>query len=65
MSNRYKVVINHEEQYSILPIDKPLLRGQQAVGMEGRGEDCLRHVERVWTTMRSTDRERLRREIGL
>ena len=65
MADRFKVVINHEEQYSIVPLDQVLMRGQREVGVEGRGEECLRHVEQVWTTMRSIDRERLRREIGL
>lgn len=64
MSDKYKVVINHEEQYSILPVGQALRRGQREVGVEGGGEECLRHIEEVWTDMRPADRIRLRREIG-
>lgn len=31
----YKVVINHEEQYSIIPIEQTLARGWQKVGKKG------------------------------
>jgi MbtH protein len=59
MSSRYKVVINHEEQYSILPIDQTVTRGWQEVGVRGSGDECLRHIEEVWTDMRPAQREEL------
>ena len=48
----YKVVINHEEQYSIWPEyrDNPL--GWRDEGKVGRKAECLEHIERVWTDMR-------------
>ncbi len=48
----YKVVVNHEEQYSLWPtyLDNPL--GWQDAGKSGRKEDCLAFVKEVWTDMR-------------
>jgi MbtH protein len=63
MSSRYKVVINHEEQYSILPIAQPVTRGWQEVGGHGSGDECLRHIEEVWTDMRPAQREELQTVI--
>jgi MbtH protein len=48
----YLVVINAEEQYSIWPSYKPVPAGWTAVGKQGRKEDCLAHIEEVWTDMR-------------
>jgi MbtH protein len=48
----YLVVVNHEEQYSIWPADRPLPRGWRAEGTQGDRARCLDHIERVWTDMR-------------
>lgn len=48
----YKVVVNHEEQYSIWFADRPLPLGWQDVGVSGTKEVCLAHIEEVWTDMR-------------
>ena len=48
----YKVVVNHEEQYSIWPADRELPLGWSAVGKEGLKVDCLAYIEEVWTDMR-------------
>jgi uncharacterized protein YbdZ (MbtH family) len=49
---RYRVVVNDEEQYSIWPEGKDLPLGWQAEGMAGSKEECLAHIEKVWTDMR-------------
>ncbi|MEA1671911.1 MbtH family protein [Nitrospirillum sp. BR 11163] len=49
---RFHVVINGEEQYSIWPDHKPLPAGWQAVGVSGTRDECLAHIETVWTDMR-------------
>lgn len=48
----YKVVMNHEEQYSIWPSyrDNPL--GWTDVGKTGLKEECLDYIKEVWTDMR-------------
>ena len=48
----YKVVINHEEQYSIWLSDKPVPRGWREVGKEAPKTECLAYIDQVWTDMR-------------
>jgi MbtH protein len=48
----YKVVINHEEQYSIWPIDRENPLGWNDAGYSGVKEDCLEYIKKVWTDMR-------------
>lgn len=48
----YNVVLNHEEQYSIWPQDREIPAGWRAEGKSGTKEECLEHIEEVWTDMR-------------
>jgi MbtH protein len=48
----YKVVINHEEQYSIWPADRENPLGWKDVGKVGSKAECLAHIKEVWTDMR-------------
>ncbi len=48
----HQVVINEEEQYSIWRVGKPLPEGWRAEGRRGTKEECLAHIEQVWTDMR-------------
>jgi MbtH protein len=48
----YKVVVNHEEQYSIWPADREIPLGWTAVGKEGLKDECLAYIEELWTDMR-------------
>jgi MbtH protein len=48
----YKVVVNHEEQYSIWPAHRQLPPGWNDVGKSGSKADCLSHIKEVWTDMR-------------
>ena len=48
----YKVVINHEEQYSLWPIDRDNPRGWRDAGKTGSREECLNFIREVWTDMR-------------
>lgn len=48
----YKVVINHEEQYSIWPADKENPLGWRDAGKQGKKAECLAYIEEVWTDMR-------------
>jgi len=48
----YKVVVNHEEQYSIWPVDRENPLGWTDAGKEGKKADCLAHIREVWTDMR-------------
>ncbi len=48
----YKVVVNHEEQYSIWPEYKPNPLGWRDVGKSGLKPECLDYIKEVWTDMR-------------
>ena len=48
----YKVVVNHEEQYSIWPADRENAPGWGDEGKSGTKEACLAHIGEVWTDMR-------------
>jgi uncharacterized protein YbdZ (MbtH family) len=48
----YKVVVNHEEQYSIWPEYKENPLGWKDVGKVGPKAECLAHIKEVWTDMR-------------
>jgi MbtH protein len=48
----YKVVVNHEEQYSIWPAYRENALGWKDAGKTGTKEECLAHIKEVWTDMR-------------
>ena len=48
----YKVVVNHEEQYSIWFADREPPAGWRTVGKEGPKAECLAYINEVWTDMR-------------
>ncbi|GLX97767.1 MbtH family NRPS accessory protein [Herbidospora sp. NEAU-GS84] len=46
------VVRNDEEQYSLWPAGREIPDGWHPDGFEGTREECLAHIEEVWTDMR-------------
>ncbi|MBK5969613.1 MULTISPECIES: MbtH family protein [Thiorhodovibrio] len=48
----WRVVVNHEEQYSIWPADRDLPLGWRDAGKQGLKPDCLDYIETVWADMR-------------
>ncbi|MET8338705.1 MbtH family NRPS accessory protein [Streptosporangium canum] len=48
----FLVVLNDEEQYSVWPAGRELPAGWRAEGFQGSREDCLAHIDQVWTDMR-------------
>ncbi|MEV3985331.1 MbtH family NRPS accessory protein [Nonomuraea sp. NPDC049758] len=52
MDEKYLVVVNHEEQYSIWKSGWPLPAGWRGEGFSGTKEDCLGHIAEVWVDMR-------------
>jgi MbtH protein len=48
----YKVVVNHEEQYSIWPQTRENPLGWRDAGKEGPKTECLAYIKEVWTDMR-------------
>lgn len=48
----YKVVVNHEEQYSIWPENREIPLGWRDAGKSGPKAECLEYIKEVWTDMR-------------
>lgn len=48
----YKVVVNHEEQYSVWPADRENALGWRDAGKSGSKAECLAYIGEVWTDMR-------------
>ena len=51
-STVYKVVVNHEEQYSIWPATRPNPLGWFDAGKQGLKPECLEFIKETWTDMR-------------
>jgi MbtH protein len=48
----FRVLVNHEEQYSLWPDWKAIPGGWTDTGVSGTKQVCLAYVERTWTDMR-------------
>ena len=48
----YRVVYNHEEQYSIWLAHKEIPKGWNDAGVGGTKQECLDHINKVWIDMR-------------
>jgi MbtH protein len=48
----YRVVVNHEEQYSIWPDYRDIPAGWRDAGKVGTKAECLAYINEVWTDMR-------------
>ncbi len=51
-ARRYCVVVNDEEQFSLWPVTRAIPAGWRAEGKQGSREECLAHIEAIWTDMR-------------
>lgn len=60
----YRVVVNHEEQYSIWPEYKEIPLGWNDVGMVGPKAGCLAYIKEVWTDMRPLSLRKKMEEIA-
>ena len=60
----YKVVVNHEMQYSIWFADRENPPGWNDGGKEGSKEECLAYIEEVWTDMRPLSLRKQMDEAG-
>ena len=49
---RFRVVVNHEEQYSIWFADREPPPGWSDAGKEGLKAECLTFIQSIWTDMR-------------
>jgi MbtH protein len=51
----YKVVVNHEQQYSVWPAHRENPLGWSDAGKSGSKEECLAYIKEVWADMRPLD----------
>jgi MbtH protein len=49
---QFVVVVNSEEQYSIIPQEWSIPAGWQAAGCSGSKAQCLEYVDQNWRDMR-------------
>jgi MbtH protein len=60
----YRVVVNHDEQYSIWPADRELPLGWNDAGKTGTKAECLAYIQEVWTDMRPLSLRKKMQEMG-
>jgi uncharacterized protein YbdZ (MbtH family) len=60
----YKVVVNHEEQYSIWPADRENPLGWMDAGKTGPKPECLVYIKEVWTDMRPLSLRKRMEEVA-
>jgi MbtH protein len=60
----HAVVVNDEEQYSIWPVGRDLPAGWRPDGFTGTEDECLAHIDEVWTDMRPASLRRWMRDRG-
>lgn len=60
----YKVVVNHEEQYSIWPAERENPLGWRDEGKRGLKAECLAHIDQVWTDMRPLSLRKKMEEVA-
>lgn len=48
----YVVVVNGEEQHALWPADRDVPAGWRNEGFRGSEQECMDHVDQVWTDMR-------------
>jgi MbtH protein len=51
-TRKYRVVVNHEEQYSIWFAERENPLGWKDAGKSGTKQECLAYIKEVWTDMR-------------
>lgn len=59
----YKVVMNHEKQYSIWPAYRKCPKGWKNVGKSGVKNECVKYIKEVWTDMRPLSLRKKMEEI--
>jgi MbtH protein len=61
----YKVVLNHEEQYSIWPAHRVNALGWSDAGKSGTKQECLDYIKEVWADMRPLSLRKKMQERGI
>ncbi|MGK3965432.1 MbtH family protein [Sorangium sp. So ce118] len=49
----YRVVVDHEKQYTVFPVERAIPRGSREAGKQGSIVDCLAYIEQAWERPRA------------
>ncbi|WP_438009334.1 MbtH family NRPS accessory protein [Sorangium sp. So ce321] len=49
----YRVVVDHEKQYTVYPVERALPRGSWEAGKQGSIMECLAYIEQTWERLRA------------
>ena len=60
----YKVVVNHEEQYSVWPVDRENPLGWEDRGPSGPKTECQAYINEIWTDMRPLSLRKQMEEVA-
>ena len=60
----YAVVLNGEEQYSVWDVGRVIPAGWREAGFRGTYDDCIAHIDTVWTDMRPLSLRQAMRDGG-
>jgi MbtH protein len=60
----YKVVVNHEEQYSIWPAELENPLGLFDAGFSGSKQECFDYIREIWSDMRPLSLRKKMEEMG-
>jgi len=64
-TTNFKVVVNHEGQYSVVPADQKLSGAWQEVEKSGTQKQCLKYIEEVWTDMTPSDYKNILNRLNI
>ena len=63
MAQHYHVVVNDEEQYSVWAAGPQPPTGWRTTGFAGGKDECLAHIDEVWTDMRPLSLRRSSQDV--
>ena len=49
----YRVVVDHEKQYTVFPVERAIPRGAREAGKQGSIMECLAYIEQAWERLRA------------
>ncbi|HTN84775.1 MAG TPA: MbtH family protein [Sorangium sp.] len=49
----YRVIVDHEQQYTVCPVERAIPRGSREAGKQGSIIECLAYIEQAWERLRA------------
>ncbi|WP_437913000.1 MbtH family protein [Sorangium sp. So ce302] len=51
----YRVVVDHEKQYTVCPVERAIPSGSREAGKQGSIMECLAYIEQAWERLRAPE----------